>query len=108
MTKEKALEILNRMDDYDLLMKWNEYSDSAYMGDTIYLMDEFLFDDHFSSCEDAVRAVYYGDFNYGDKYVCFNGYGNLVSFCDLRGKKSPVYLDELADYLCETYNEEDF
>ena len=33
----------------------------------------------FDSMEAAAKAVYFGEYNFNDDYVYFNGYGNLVS-----------------------------
>lgn len=42
--------------------------------------DEYFFRDFFGDkVDEAVRAVYYGDYNYMDDYVRFNAYGNLDS-----------------------------
>ena len=29
---------------------------------------------------EVARAIYYGDYNYNDEYIKFNGYGNLETF----------------------------
>lgn len=45
-----------------------------------YNNDEEFFNVFFASNpSEAVRATYYGDYNYMDDYVKFNGYGNLES-----------------------------
>ena len=31
---------------------------------------------------EAIRATYYGDYNYNDEYVKFNGYGNIDSYSE--------------------------
>ncbi|WNO29748.1 hypothetical protein [Bacillus phage SDFMU_Pbc] len=42
--------------------------------------DEEFFETHFEGRpSEAVRAVCFGDFNYNDDYVQFDGYGNLVT-----------------------------
>jgi hypothetical protein len=42
--------------------------------------DEEFFETYFSDRPmEAVRAAQYGDYNYSDEYVRFNGYGNLES-----------------------------
>lgn len=51
---------------------------------------------------EAVRAAHYGEYNYNDYYVRFNGYGNLESFSeyDLEQElKSNV--DEVIENLIE-------
>lgn len=40
--------------------------------------DEYFFDTYFEGKpNEAVRAVCFGDYNYNDEYVQFDGYGNL-------------------------------
>lgn len=83
------------MDDYNDFLRENNCSD-----DEIYYNDEDFFNTFFSSPLEAVRATYYGDYNYNDSFVKFNGYGNL---------DSADYLDDLMvlkeDYW-ESYIEE--
>lgn len=38
-----------------------------------------LLENYFDSKEAAAKAVYFGDYNFNDNYVYFNGYANLVS-----------------------------
>ena len=42
--------------------------------------DDEVFETYFGSMIDAVRATQYGNYNFADDYVKFNGYGNLDSF----------------------------
>lgn len=45
-----------------------------------YENDEYFFRDFFDGkADEAVRAVCYGDYEYMDDYVRFDGYGNLKS-----------------------------
>ena len=41
--------------------------------------DEDFFNVHFTEPMEAVRAAYFGEYNYSDDYVRFNAYGNLKS-----------------------------
>lgn len=83
------------MDDYNDFLRENNYSD-----DEIFYNDEDFFNTFFSSPLEAVRASCYGDYNYNDNFVKFDGYGNL---------DSADYLDDLMvlkeDYW-EAYIEE--
>ena len=57
-----------------------------------YPNDEDFFGTFFShDVMKAVRAVHFGDYNYNDEYVRFNGYGNLESFSHYE------YINELTD-----------
>ena len=55
---------------------------------------------------EAVRSSYYGDYNYCDDYVRFNGYGNLESFNDYDlEREDEEYIDEIVKALTEHYQE---
>ena len=59
------------------LNSWNACLD--YLD--VYSNDEEFFNIFFEGRPaEVARAIYYGDFNYNDEYVKFNGYGNLESF----------------------------
>lgn len=64
------------LEDEEQLM----YAAQEYLEDVvIYENDEEFFNTFFNSPMDAVRAAVYGEYNFMDKYVTFNGYGNLKS-----------------------------
>ena len=44
--------------------------------------DEDFFECYFENKIEVARAICYGDYNYTDDYVRFNGYGNLESFSE--------------------------
>ena len=49
----------------------------------VYENDEEFFDMFFEGKPaELARAIYYGDFNYNDEYIKFNGYGNLETFSE--------------------------
>ena len=51
---------------------------------------------------EAVRAACYGDYNYMDEYVRFNGYGNLESLNEYTyHKELKESVDEIIDALLE-------
>ena len=68
-----------------------------------YENDEEFFEMCFpNKAIDAVRAVYYGDYNYNDDYVRFNAYGNLESFNDYDYEEElKNYIDEIIERLEE-------
>lgn len=84
--------------DYDSedLYKFEEFEDSYidtleemynnldYKEEIPFLYEIFendweILESYFDSKEAAVKAVYFGDYNFNDDYVYFNGYANLVS-----------------------------
>ena len=71
-----------------------------------YENDEFFFETFFSNPMEAVRATQFGNYNYSDDYVRFNGYGNLDSCSEwelLEDLKDNV--DEIIDNLVIYYEE---
>ena len=103
MTKqEKVLQALENLDEFDVLVMWNDYASEQSPDDYIYTVDDFDFDAVFSSPTAAVDAVLNGDFSSMDKYCSFDGYENLRSFDCLYDAYSPYDVDVLAAYLAET------
>ena len=100
--QEKVLEALENSSESDKLVMWNAYANAQLLDDYIYTVDDFNFDDLFASANAAVNAVIHGEFSRLDKYVTFDGYGNLRSFNDVEDVYSPYDADALADYLAET------
>ena len=61
------------------LNNWNACLD--YLD--VYSNDEEFFNIFFEGRPaELARAIYYGDFNYNDNYIKFNGYGNLKTFSE--------------------------
>ena len=77
-TYEAVLEYLENLDVDDLISFHGNYCRRSSYEDEIYLNDEDFFADYFpNNVIDAVRAVSFGEYNLHDKYVQFNGLGNL-------------------------------
>ena len=83
----------------------NTYDGSLEMFD-IYDNDEEFFDLFFEGKPmEAVRATQYGNYNYMDEYVRFNGYGNVESLDQWKvNKEIEDYIDEIIDTLTKNYN----
>lgn len=77
MTKTEAIiDVLDGMSYSDKVDIWNEYAQDT--GDEmIFQNGECFFEEMFSTTDEAVRAVCYGEYHYTDEYVRFNAYGNL-------------------------------
>ena len=68
--------------------------------------EEFFNTFFYNNPTEAVRSSYYGDYNYCDEYVRFNGYGNLVSFNDYDLEEEyKGYIDDIVKTLIEHYQQ---
>jgi hypothetical protein len=99
-TKEDVMEYLESLGNSELVVIHNEYCDSINDMDSIISSnDEDFFETFFSGeVMDALRATSYGEWNFNDDYVMFNGYGNLESFND---PSDHIDLGEIADDILE-------
>ena len=71
--------------------------------------DEDFFETFFpNNSIEAVRASYYGDYNFNDEYVRFNAYGNLESLNDWKlMKEYKDNIDDVIEKLIEHYEDID-
>jgi hypothetical protein len=85
---------------------------ATYNGSLEYLAvwdnDEFTINELFANPYEALRSSYYGDYNFNDSLIRFNGYGNIESLSnydyeiELRDS-----IDDIIDELLKVYNELD-
>lgn len=68
--------------------------------------DEEFFDLYFEGKPaEAVRAAFYGNYNYMDEYVRFNSYGNLESLNQWKLEQEiEFYINDIIDSLLRNYN----
>ena len=72
-------------------------------------LDFWLNDGDFFSCcfenpIDAVRATYYGDYNYNDDYIKINAYGNIDSYTkEEKNEEIKDNIDDIVYCLIEYY-----
>ena len=91
--------IINDINNIDGSLDFLEYFENN---------EEFFDTFFYNNPSEAVRSSYYGNYNYCDKYVKFNGYGNLESFNDYELEKEyKDYLDDITKSLLEHYEEID-
>ncbi len=77
MLKEYLLNNLGELQK--VIHEINSYNDALYYLE-VYENDSWFFEEFFKdSPQEAVRASLYGDYNYNDPYVKFDGYMNLTS-----------------------------
>ena len=99
--------LLNHVDEIgDIIIEINSIDSSLDYLD-YYENDEELFNTFFyNNPSEAVRSSYYGNYNYCDKYVRFNGCGNLESCNDYDLEKEyKYYIDEITDSFLQHYQE---
>ena len=99
--------LLSRFHELDQLVT----AINAYNGELEYLMvlenDEEFFDTFFQDKPmEAVRAAQYGDYNYNDEYVKFDGYENLESYSEYEYEKLlHEHIDEIIKELYKIKDE---
>ena len=94
---DSIMEYLRDLTIDELVCAVNVYCDNCnYPDDQIYYNDEEFFKTFFTDPNEAVRAVFYGDYRYMDPYVKFNGYGNLDSYNE-HNLKDDICLDDIAE-----------
>lgn len=100
LTNESELgSVIAEINSIDSSLEYLEY----------YENDEYFFEMFFpNNSFEAIRAAYYGDYNFNDDYVRFNGYGNLESFneWDLM-KEYKDNIDDVVEKLIEHHEEVD-
>lgn len=97
---ENSLENLENDGD-NLLDAWNEYCSENNMDDYIHNFDDDFFETYLSSDpQEAFRLGCFSDIRWSDKYLIFNGYGNLESFDDPSNHiDETVLIDWIVDNL---------
>jgi hypothetical protein len=114
-THEAIEEYVNGLDRYDLVNLHNEYcQEQGCHDDEIYANSDDFFNTFFDGkVIEAVRAVSYGEYNYNDNFVRFDGYGNLESFndptdhIDISGIVNAIFEGEFCPYDIELIEEDE-
>ena len=99
--------LLNHVDEIgDIIIEINSI-DSSLDFLEYWNNDEEFFNTFFpNNPTEAVRSAYYGDYNYCDDYVKFDGYGNLKSVDDYELEKEyKYYIDDITNGLIKHYQE---
>ena len=99
--------LLNHVDEIgDIIIEINSIDGSLdYL--EYYENDEEFFNTYFyNNPTEAVRSAYYGDYNYCDNWVKFDGYGNLKSVDDYGLEKEyKDYIDDITKSLIDHYQQ---
>lgn len=94
LTLEELKDMSKDVISWNGSLDWLDYYDN----------DEYFFQDFFGhKVDDAVRAVCYGDYEYMDDYVRFDGYGNLKSCSQFEYEAE---IEDSAEEIIETYMDE--
>ena len=103
-TVQAVKEYLNNISDSDLLHIYNAvHQELGYGDDEIYINDEEFFKMYFeNNVWEAIQRIHFGDWEYSDDYVKFNGYGNIVSF---RNISDEISIDELAQNVIDNIDD---
>ena len=107
--KEKVKEYLLAHDDDELIEVVEEIN--SFNGELEFIRyypnDEEFFDTFFKdNPTEAVRASFYGQYNYCDSWVKFDEYGNLESADGYTlVKELKYYIDEIVTELIKVYKE---
>ena len=73
-----------------------------------YENDGEFFDMFFDNAFEAVRSAHYGNYDYSDDLVRFDGYGNLESFSRWEYEDElKKYIDDIMERLLSVYYEVD-
>nr|DAJ54781.1 MAG TPA: hypothetical protein [Caudoviricetes sp.] len=109
MTPEEAARAAwDDLDDDDKIAKFNEWAYDNDPAIVVYANDESTMRELFESPLDAVRAVYYGNYDYPDEYMVFNGYGNLASFTNAHAVVHSHFIDFIDDVIAWMVSNKDF
>lgn len=102
-TKQEVINIINSMNDAELITLNNEYCIEIGDADSeVWTNDEEFLSTFFSNNLDGLaRAIHYGEYNYREDYVMFNGYGNLETFDYFGVYDLPELVGTIAEYICE-------
>lgn len=102
MTADKIMEAINGMDNVEVINLWNEcIGHTNRPDDEVYENGSDFFNAYFNSPSDAVLAVCYGNYKECEKYIAFDGYGNVVTFDYWDDENSPIDIYVLVDWLVE-------
>ena len=91
-----AKQVVTEVNAWDGSLEWLDY----------HYNDEEFFNVYFEDRPmEVARAVQYGDYNYCDEYVHFNGLGNLESCNEWEYQNEIMsYMDEIIERMIEVQN----
>lgn len=104
----QIIDLLNSLDTNELIQVNNSFAIENNYDSEVYINDEEFFELYFPKGIDAVRAAFYGDYNYSHDYVRINGYGNLESFDYFKVSDLCDTVENIAEHIAENEELYDF
>lgn len=100
--------ILN-MDSYSVMVLHNECSNNIRCyDDIIFENDPDTINELFNNSFDALRAMFYGEYNPNHQFFTLNGYGNLQSIADYNVMDYINIYEIISDIINNPYNYVDY
>lgn len=113
ITKSKLMNYLKDLDAFEKMAIINGIN--GLTGDfedfAVYENNEEFFDMYFADKPlELARAIYFGNYNYHDDFVCINVYGNLKTYDIFNYENTFIdyYMEDVADWLLRNVNEWDY
>lgn len=99
--------LLNHIDEIgNIISEINSFDNSLDFLEYWNNDEEFFNTFFYNNPMEAVRCEFYGDYSYSDKYVKFDGYGNLKSVNEYELEKEyKYYIDDIVKALIDHYQE---
>ena len=99
--------LLNHVDEIgDIIIEINSIDGSLDFLEYWNNDEEFFNTFFYNNPTEAVRSSYYGNYNYCDNWVKFDGYGNLKSVDEYGLEKEyKEYINEIVNALLKHYQE---
>jgi hypothetical protein len=100
MTEERFMELWDELTFQQKLQCHQEYCANHNMDDMISSFDEQFFEDIYGDCDKMriVRHICFGDVDWDDGYIRYDGYGNLKSLSE---REALEEIDDAASYIYE-------
>ena len=90
----------NELSDNDKLNLYQEYCSYTGNGTDLFSFDDEFFNLFFEGKPlEAARATHFGEVNWSDEYISFNGYGNLKSYSNWEAVQlANDYMSDIYDW----------
>lgn len=113
ITKSKLMSYLKDLDTFEKMSIISGIKGlTGYFEDfEVFENDEEFFNIFFADKPlEVARAIFFGDYNYNDDFVCFNAYGNLKTYDIFEYDNTFIscYLEDVADWLLENVDQWDY